>query len=72
MTEEKEYKEVNFTLSANQHKKYNEWRKEKGEVYVGAIGGAYTFCFIPTALGDMVVVKCADGTELDLTEYEYW
>ena len=72
MSEEKEYEEVNFTLSANQHKKYDEWRKEKGEVYVGAIGGAYTFCFTPTGLGDMVVVKCADGTELDLTEYEYW
>ena len=53
-----------------------EWRKEKnkkeGEVYVGAIGGAYSFCFTPTGLGNMVVVKCADGTELDLTEYEYW
>lgn len=73
---EKEYKEKIFTLSAEQNKKYDEWRKEKnkknGEVYVGAIGGAYTFCFSPTGLGDMVVVKCADGTELDLTEYEYW
>jgi hypothetical protein len=65
-----------FTLSAEQYKKYNEWREEKnktkGEVYVGAIGGAYSFCFTPTGLGTMVVVKCADGTELDLTEYEYW
>jgi len=76
MAEEKEYKDVTFTLSAEQHKKYDEWRKEKnkkeGEVYVGAIGGAYSFCFTPTGLGTMVVVKCADGTELDLTEYEYW
>jgi len=73
---EKEYKEVTFTLSIEQHKQYDEWRKEKnkkeGEVYVGAIGGAYSFCFTPTGLGTMVVVKCADGTELDLTEYEYW
>ena len=72
MAEEKEYEDKTFILSANQYKKYDEWRKEKGEVYVGAIGGAYTFCFTPTGLGDMVVVKCADGTQLDLTEYEYW
>ena len=72
MAEEKEYEDKTFTLSANQYKKYDEWRKEKSEVYVGAIGGAYSFCFTPTGLGDMVVVKCADGTELDLTEYEYW
>jgi len=76
MGEEKKYEDKNFILSAAQYKKYDEWRKEKnkkdGEVYVGAIGGAYTFCFTPTGLGDIVVVKCADGTELDLTEYEYW
>lgn len=76
MAEEKKYEDKTFILSANQYKKYDEWRKEKnkkdGEVYVGAIGGAYTFCFTPTGLGDMVVVKCADGTQLDLTEYEYW
>lgn len=71
---EKEYKEKIFTLSAEQNKKYDEWRKEKnkkdGEVYVGAVGGAYTFCFTPTGLGDIVEVKCADGTKLDLTDYE--
>jgi len=65
-----------FVLSAEQHKKYDEWRKEKnkknGEVYVGAIGGAYSFCFTPTGIGTMVKVTCADGTELDLTEYEYF
>lgn len=76
MAEEKVYEERRFVLSAEQHKKYDEWRKEKnktkGEVYVGAIGGAYTFCFTPTGLGDMVVVKCADGTELDLTDYDLW
>jgi hypothetical protein len=76
MSDKKEYKEKIFTLSAEQNKKYDEWRKEKnktkGEVYVGAIGGAYTFCFSPNGLGEIVVVKCADGTELDLTEYELW
>ena len=58
-----------FGLSKKQYDKYNDWRKSKGEVYVGAVGGAYTFCFIPTGIGTIVTVKCADGTELDLTDY---
>ena len=59
-----------FGLSKKEYDKYNAWRKSKGEVYVGAIGGAYEFCFIPTGIGTMVKVKCADGTELDLTDYD--
>ena len=59
-----------FGLSKKEYDKYNAWRKSKGEVYVGAIGGAYEFCFIPTGIGTIVKVKCADGTELDLTDYD--
>ena len=59
-----------FGLSKKQYDKYNDWRKSKGEVYVGAVGGAYTCCFIPTGIGTIVTVKCADGTELDLTDYD--
>ena len=59
-----------FGLSKKEYDKYNAWRKSKGEIYVGAIGGAYEFCFIPTGIGTMVKVKCADGTELDLTDYD--
>lgn len=73
---EKVYEDRTFVLSAEQYKKYDEWRKEKnkkkGEVYVGAVGGAYSFCFTPTGIGTLVKVTCADGTELDLTEYEYF
>lgn len=36
--------------------------------YYGAIGGAYTFKFTPTSIGDIVVVKHADGEELDLSD----
>jgi len=62
-----------FDLSEEQEKKFDEWRKAKPEeVYVGAVGGAYEFCFTPTGIGIIVVVKCADGTELDLTEYEFF
>ena len=61
-----------FELTDEQEKKYNEWRKSKGEIYVGAIGGAYEFCFIPTGLGDILKVKCVDGTELNLTDFNDW
>jgi len=71
-----EYQDRTFTLTAEQMKKFDKWRKAKnkknGEVYVGAIGGAYTFCFTPTGLGTIETVKCADGTELDLTDMDNW
>jgi hypothetical protein len=46
--------------------------KKDGELYVGAIGGAYTFCFTATGIGEIVTVKAADGDELDLTDYDTW
>jgi len=62
-----------FTLSKEQLEKYERWREAKPkEVYVGAVGGAYSFVFTPTGIGVIVVVKCADGTELDLTEWKYF
>ena len=59
-----------FELSEEQIKKYEEWRSRKKGSYRGPIGGGYTFCFTPTSIGVTVVVKCDDGTHLDLTEYE--
>lgn len=73
---ESEYQDRTFTLTAEQMKKFDKWRKKKnkknGEVYVGAIGGAYTFCFTPTGIGTAEKVTCADGTELDLTDLDTW
>jgi hypothetical protein len=57
-----------FVLTEEQLQNFNEWRATKPEIYVGAIGGAYTFEFTPTGIGMVVKVKCADGTELDLTD----
>lgn len=62
-----------FQLSQEQYDKYVAWREAKpSEIYVGAIGGGYSFVFIPTGLGIMVRVTCADGTELDLTDWDNW
>ena len=67
---------LTFEITEKQHKKYQRWRKAKtkkeGELYVGAIGGAYTFCFTATGIGEIVTVKAADGDELDLTDYNNW
>ena len=67
---------VKFEITEKQYKKYQRWRnakkKKDGELYVGAIGGAYTFCFTQTSIGEVVSVKAADGDELDLTDYNYW
>lgn len=60
---------MEFSLSAEQVKKFKEWSKEK-VIPSTVIGGAYTVCFTPTGLGDIVEVRCADGTKLELTDYD--
>jgi len=45
---------------------------EFGYKKMGAIGGGLTFCFTPTGLGNIEVVKCACGAELNLTEFDKW
>lgn len=46
---------------------------EQGRVwpYEGAIGGGLTYCFTPTSLGIVLVVKYGDQ-ELNLTDYDSW
>ena len=59
-----------FTLTDEQTKKFDEFRKEINKEYFDttAIGGAYTFCFTPTGLGTMVKVKHVNGKEIDITD----
>jgi hypothetical protein len=59
-----------FELSKEQHEKAQLWMKER-EKYSGAIGGQFSFIFIPTSLG--MIAKVTDGKEtLDLTDYSDW
>ncbi len=62
--------ELTFSLTEDQLKKYQNWVEEKGPIYAGAIGGAYSVCFTQTSLGDFVEVRCIDGTVLHLTDYD--
>lgn len=39
---------------------------------IGAIGGRISYQFTPTGLGNILVVKCACGDKLDLTNSDNW
>ena len=64
-----ETKGIEFNLTPEQVIKFREWAKGK-VIPPTAIGGAYTICFTPTGLGDIVEVRCVDGTKLSLTDYD--
>ena len=38
----------------------------------GTTGGRLTYCFIPTGIGVVKVIKCACGEEINVTDYESW
>ncbi len=38
----------------------------------GAIGGRFTFCFTPTGLGTIFVVRCVCGKEKNVTDFNEW
>jgi hypothetical protein len=39
--------------------------------YLGAVGGGLTYCFTPTSIGVITVVKFMEE-QIDLTDYELW
>ena len=68
-------KEKTFTLGPDEIEKFNKWRekkntkiRKKGETP----NNMYTYCFTPTGVGMAVVIKCSDGTKLDVTDYGKW
>jgi len=66
---------ISFDLSDDQIKKLRQWDDQHRCGYKqnsGAIVGRLTYCFSPTGLGDICIVKCSCGEEIDLTEYEKW
>lgn len=64
-----------FELSGYEKQKIAEWRRKHDEEvhgadydnhkfrYNGAIGGEYTYCFTPTSIGTVGIVKCCCGEE---------
>jgi len=66
---------ISFHITEDEREKFRVWREEHELSCTrksAAIGGAYTYCFTPTGLGDIKVVKCVCGTEVTLTDFENW
>lgn len=62
-----------FPISEDEQEKIKEWqRKHDKEVHgvtnVTAIGGKYTYEFIPTSIGTFGSVKCTCGAKFDFQE----
>ena len=62
-----------FPISEEEQEKIKEWqRKHDKEVHsvtnVTAIGGKYTYEFIPTSIGTFGSVKCVCGAKFDFQE----
>jgi hypothetical protein len=71
-----------FTVDAGQEALISAWESEHacglpadpilGGKQIGAIGGEISYVFAPTSLGVILVVKCACGAELNVTDFASW
>lgn len=58
-----------FPITKEENEKIREWQQEHTKekhgrnFYSGAIGGSYTYEFIPTSIGTIGTVKCSCGEE---------
>jgi len=64
--------EITFTIEPDKADRARKWMAEhpctvRGK-YQGAIGGAITFVFTDTSIGQMQTVKCACGEKLFLSD----
>jgi hypothetical protein len=78
---EEESGPVNFDLIGDELQKYQSWNAEHNKTCpyyddgsspapkIGAIGGRITF---PTGVGTIVVVRCACGEEINVTDFDNW
>lgn len=67
---------ITFVIDEEDTKKYLEWvRNHECKLRYSpgtAIGGKTTFSFTPTSLCEIQKVKCACGSEIDLSNYGDW
>ena len=61
-----------FSVDEEQLKKLNAFSRKHTSCERGAIGGAHTYCFSPTSLVVVVILKCHCGKEIDVTDYWNW
>lgn len=66
-----------FEITPEEQTKIEKWqnkhikKKHKGNNYHGAIGGNWTYEFIPTSIGYIGTVKCSCGEEYTFRELQY-
>ncbi len=66
---------VNLGLDDDERKKFEDWDRDhkcKLKEDSGAIGGRLTYCFTPTGLGTITVIKCVCGEEINVTDFDSW
>lgn len=72
----KKFEGFNFNISKEELAKINEWKekhveeKHDGSYYAGAIGGMFTYQFIPTSIGDIGEIICSCGEKYCFRELE--
>lgn len=65
-----------FIITDKEEAAIKKWQKKhvkekhNGNNYSGAIGGRYTYEFIPTSIGDIGIVRCSCGEEFCFKELE--
>lgn len=63
-----------FSISREEKNAIEEWKrkhineKHNGNSYYGAIGGRFTYEFVPTSLGDIGSIRCSCGDEFIFKE----
>ena len=63
---------ISFDMTKDQVDKLEEWKRGLPKKRFGAIDYGYTYCITPTGLGNTLIVKRADGFEINLTDYDMW
>lgn len=61
-----------FSLTPQQVIRFKAWAKQFDDVPSGSCGGAFTFSFIPSSIGTVILVKHFHGKEINLTDYDEW
>lgn len=58
---------ISFNISSEEYEEIQKWinkhteEKHDGNRYAGAIGGRYSYVFIPTSIGEIGEIRCSCG-----------
>jgi hypothetical protein len=67
-----EIESIGYAFTKKQIRRLSKWKKNNNLKFSdgGTVeGGAFTYCFTPTSIGTLVIVKHVFGKEIDLTDF---